>query len=167
MEKRDLIWTNDFVKVSTVNKVANGIQETIITLDNGSDLELPKPSAEEMLHLYKDTIILALTGRMSNCVNELVNAEKKAVRAESSWIFLDSKECTHVFNYKSYEAMQEAVKLAKAERFSEFTANMWDQVVKGLSRVHKKYSIKPYPFDTMLDYAMNQYATKMHELYSK
>lgn len=162
-----LIWGTKSVKVTTVNKVANGIQEITTTLNDGEVLELPEPKEEEMLKLYKNTIIVALKGRMTNCAKELVESEKKDVRTTTSWTYVDSKECVNTFNYPSYQAMQEAVKLAENEEFDKFTALMWGQTLKGLAHLNKKWSIKPYPFDTLFGYVMEQFSIKMHELYNK
>ena len=167
MDKETLIWTPEGVKVTTVNKVANGVQEITTTLDNGEALELPEPKEEEMLHLYKDTIILALKGRMAKCTKDLVSATKRDVRADKSWTYVDGKECVNTFNYPSYKAMQEAIKLAEEEKFGEFTALMWGQTLKGLAHVNKKWSKAPYPFDTLFGYVMEQFANKMHELLNK
>lgn len=167
MEKETLIWTPESVKVTTVNKVANGVQEVTTTLDSGEALELPEPNDGEMLHLYKDTIILALKGRMAKCTKDLVSATRRDVRANTAWVYVDNKECVNTFNYLSYEAMQEAIKLAEEEKFNKFTALMWGQTLKGLAHVNKKWSKKPYPFDTLFGYVMEQFANKMHELYSK
>lgn len=167
MDKKDFIWCDKFVQVTTTNKVANGVQEITTTLNEGEVLDLPEPSAEEMLHLYKDTIILALKGRMARCVKNLVDAPKRDVRTNTSWTYVDVKECVNTFNYPSYEAMREAVKLAKEEKFNEFTALMWCQTLKGLAHVQKKFSIKPYPFDTLFGYVLEQFNIKMFELYKK
>lgn len=167
MEKETFIWNAEGVKVTTVNKVANGIQEITTTLDNGEALQLPEPKEEEMLHLYKDTIILALNGRMARCVKDLVSATKRDIRTNNAWLYVDDKECVNTFNYHSYEAMQEAIKLAEKEKFDKFTALMWGQTLKGLAHVNKKWSKKPYPFDTLFGYVMEQFSIKMHELYSK
>ena len=40
MEKETFIWSEDGVKVTSTTKVANGIQETTIRLDDGKDFLL-------------------------------------------------------------------------------------------------------------------------------
>ena len=40
MEKETFIWSEDGVKVTSTTKVANGVQETTIRLDDGKDFLL-------------------------------------------------------------------------------------------------------------------------------
>lgn len=162
--KENFKWDAKGVEVTEVVNVANGTQVITTILNDGEELEMPEFDEKVLMHNYKDTIILALKGRMGNCVKELVAAPKKAVRGEVSWSYITDKECVNTFNYLAYKAMKQAIKLAEEEKFDEFTALMWEQVLKGLSRVKKKWDIKPYPFDTLFGYAIDQFHIKQSTL---
>ena len=167
MEKETYIWSEDGVKVTSTTKVANGVQATTIRLDDGKDFETPEFSESEMLHLFKDTIILALKGRMNKCSRDLVNATERGKRKKNTWLYKTAKGCVNTFNHPSYVAMQQAIKLAENEEFNKFTAAMWNQTIKGLAHVNKKWDIKPYTFDSLFEYALQKYVDAMSELYNK
>ena len=139
-------WTSEGVKVTTETEVANGVQRTEIILNSNGDYKPHEFDDVELLHLFKDDIIYALKEYIDKCEHELVNAKERGKRKVDSWDYKTKSDCDDTFDYNSYKAMQEAIKLAEEEKFDEFTANMWWQTEMALAYVPKKWHRKPYTF---------------------
>lgn len=149
-------WTSEGVKVITETEVANGVQRTEIILNSNGDYKPHEFDDVELLHLFKDDIIYALKEYIDKCEHELVNAKERSKRKVDSWDYKTKSDCDDTFDYNSYKAMQEAIKLAEEEKFDEFTANMWWQAEMALAYVPKKWHRKPYTFRTLLEFVMEK-----------
>ena len=160
-------WTSEGVKVTTETEVANGVQRTEIILNSNGDYKPHEFDDVELLHLFKDDIIYALKEYIDKCEHELVNAKERGKRKVDSWDYKTKSDCDDTFDYNSYKAMQEAIKLAEEEKFDEFTANMWWQTEMALAYVPKKWHRKPYTFGTLFGFVMEKAQYAMHLLYNE
>lgn len=157
-------WTPEGVKVTTETEVANGVQRTEIILNSSGEYVPHEFDDVELLHLFKEDIVYALKERIDKCEHELVNAKERGERKKDSWDYKTKGDCDDTFDYNSYKAMQEAIKLAEEEKFDEFTANMWWQTEMALAYIPKKWHHKPYTFSTLFEFVMEKSKNTMQVL---
>ena len=125
------------------------------------------PTEEEILNKFKDTIIFALDKRAKHCMKDLSDNTDRIISTNSSTIeYLREDGTYNAFNYPSYQAMLDAIELTNKNKFKEFTAAMWEQLVKSL------YWVKPInkdgvTFANLLTVVIDKLNLAMMELANK
>lgn len=128
---------------------------------------MPEISEEKLLEAYKDTIIFALSKRAKHCMEDF-QANTNDIRLNTcvSAGYVRADKTFNVFNKLAYDAMLEAIQLAKDNKFEEFTALQWSQLSKALYWV-KQTNAGGYTFAQLISYVHEMDITKNIELYNK
>lgn len=128
---------------------------------------MPEISEEKLLEAYKDTIIFALNKRAKHCIDDFqANTERLISNTCVSAAYKRPDGTFNTFNKPAYEAMLEAVQLAQDNKFEEFTALQWAQLLKALIWV-KPTNAGGYTFAQFFSYALEMGVEKSIELYNK
>lgn len=129
--------------------------------------ELPELSENDLLKAYKETITYALNKRIKHCMDDLqVNAER-LLKNNSSQVTYERVDGTfNTFNKPAYEAMQEALELVKEDKYSEFTALQWGQLLKAIIWVNKN-NLGGFTFAQLYSYCLEMFSEKCAELICK
>ena len=117
---------------------------------NVSNVEFTEPKEDDLLPAFKDTLIYALNKRANYCMKELQDNSSRIRSYNTSSIEYVKEDKTRVFfNYPSYQAMLDAVKLIKADEYDKLTALMFDQICKALYFV-KPVNKAPFSFNNLI-----------------
>ena len=128
---------------------------------------MPEVSEEKLLEAYKETILYALNKRAKHCMDDL-QANTNDIRFKTcvSVGYVRADKTFNVFNNNTYEAMLEAIQLTKEDKFNEFTALQWGQLLKALVWV-KPTNAGGYTFAQFFSYVHEMGLEKSIELYNK
>lgn len=103
-----------------------------------AETKFEMPTEADVLNTFKDTIVFALDKRVNHCMKDLSDNTDRIIGTNTSTIEYVREDGTYnAFNYPSYQIMLDAIELANKNKFNEFTAAMWEQLVKAL------YWVKP------------------------
>lgn len=128
---------------------------------------MPEVSEEKLLEAYKETILFALNKRVKHCMDDFqANTERLISNTCVSAAYKRVDGTFNVFNKPAYEAMLEAIQLAKEDKFNEFTALQWAQLLKALIWV-KPTNAGGYTFAQFFSYVHEMGLEKSIELYNK
>ena len=128
---------------------------------------MPEVSEEKLLEAYKETILFALSKRIKHCMDDFqANTERLISNTCVSAAYKRTDGTFNVFNKPAYEAMLEAVQLAKEGKFEKFTALQWAQLLKALIWV-KPTNAGGYTFAQFFSYVHEMGLEKSIELYNK
>ena len=129
--------------------------------------QMPEVSEEKLLEAYKETILFALNKRAKHCMDDFqANTDRLLSNTSVSATYKRADGTFNVFSKSSYEAMLEAIQLAEENKFDEFTALQWAQLLKALVWV-KPTNAGGYTFAQFFSYVHEMGLEKSIELYTK